>query len=172
LSNVLGGRDWKWSFFNPESIRKEWIYFNVLMPNLVSPQQEISSRNNNSCVLLIRWRDQVILLAGDIERSAERELLRFYKLPRVSVLVAPHHGSKTSSSQSFVDQLNPVHVVFSAGFQHRFGHPHPQVIQRYKNSGASLWSTAERGGVTFIWDHNAQLQVETAREIASPFWWR
>ena len=88
------------------------------------------------------------------------------------MLVAPHHGSKTSSSQPFVDQLNPAHVVFSAGFQHHFGHPHPQVIQRYKNSGASLWNTAERGGVTFIWDHNAQLQVEAAREIASPFWWR
>ena len=172
VDQCIRGRDWKWSFFNPETIKTEWIYFNVLMPNLVSAQQEITSRNNNSCVLLIRWRDQVILLAGDIERAAERELLRFYKLPRVSVLVAPHHGSKTSSSQPFVDQLNPAHVVFSAGFQHHFGHPHPQVIQRYKNSGASLWNTAERGGVTFIWDHNAQLQVETAREIASPFWWR
>lgn len=172
VDQCIRGRDWKWSFFNPETIKTEWIYFNVLMPNLVSAQQEITSRNNNSCVLLIRWRDQVILLAGDIERAAESELLRFYKLPRVSVLVAPHHGSKTSSSQPFVDQLNPVHVVFSAGFQHHFGHPHPQVVQRYKNSGASLWNTAERGGVTFIWDHNAQLQVETAREIASPFWWR
>ena len=72
VDQCIRGRDWKWSFFNPETIRTEWIYFNVLMPNLVSAQQEITSRNNNSCVLLIRWRDQVILLAGDIERAAER----------------------------------------------------------------------------------------------------
>ena len=172
VDQCIKSKHWKWSFFNPQSKKMEWLYFDVLMPNSLLPQQKIPSRNNYSCVLLVRWRDQVILLAGDIERAAERELLRLYKLPRVTVLVAPHHGSNTSSSQSFVDQLNPIHVVFSAGFRHHFGHPHPQVVQRYKNVGASLWNTADWGGVTFIWDHNAQLQVMTARQAESPYWWR
>jgi competence protein ComEC len=165
-------RRWSWRYFNPDRRRYESIYFDVLLPNSESPSQEIPSGNNYSCVLLVRWRNQSILLAGDIERAAEKRLLKRYKLAPVTVMVAPHHGSKTSSSWQFVTQLKPLHVVFSAGFRHQYGHPHPQVVQRYKDLGTTVWNTADQGGITFIWDHNAKIETVTARATPPLYWWR
>jgi competence protein ComEC len=171
IETCVEAKRWVWSFINPNDRRREWIYFDVLMP-FSNLSTEIPAGNNYSCVLLIRWRDQSILLAGDIERRAERQFLQRYNLSSVTLLVAPHHGSKTSSSNDFVNQLNPSHVVFSAGYRHHFGHPHAVVVDRYKKSGAVLWNTAENGGLTFSWDQHAQLQVLTARKIPPSFWWR
>ena len=165
-------RHWSWLYFNPKNRRYESIYFDVLLPDSESPLKEIPSGNNYSCVLLIRWRDQSILLTGDIERAAEKKLLNRYKLAPVTVMVAPHHGSKTSSSWQFVTQLKPLHSVFSAGFRHQYGHPHPQVVQRYKDLGSTLWNTADQGGITFIWNHNAEIETVTARATPPLYWWR
>ena len=172
VGQCVKSKHWSWPYFNPNSGHREWIYFDVLMPYPESLGQQIPAGNNYSCVLLIRWRDQVILLTGDIERAAEKALLRRYRLPPVTVLVAPHHGSKTSSSQQFIDQLNPTYVVFSAGYRHHFGHPHPEVVRRYKGASADLWNTADRGGITFVWKHNAELQVLAARDAPPSYWWR
>ena len=127
----------------------EWIYFNILLPKLKQGAPIIKDSNNNSCVLLIRWRDISILLPGDIEKQAERLLLESYQLPPVDLLVAPHHGSKTSSGKNFVEHLMPAHVVFSAGYRHHFGHPHEDVVTRYQQLGSQLWSTADDGTITF-----------------------
>jgi len=171
IQSCVEPKRWAWQFESPKNNRREWIYFDVLMP-IPEPSKQIPAGNNYSCVLLIRWRDQSILLTGDIERRAERQFLQRYNLSSVTLLVAPHHGSKTSSSNDFVKQLNPSHVVFSAGYRHRYGHPHPLVVNRYKQQGAVLWNTAEKGGLTFIWDHNAQLQVRGTRNTPPSFWWR
>lgn len=142
---------WRWEFKNSSS-KAEWIYFDILLPKLVSTGAAIEDSNNNSCVLLIRWRDISILLPGDIERQAEQLLLENYQLSPFDVLVAPHHGSKTSSGRIFIEQLKPAHVVFSAGFRHHFGHPHPDVVARYRRFGSKLWITADNGAVTFEWN--------------------
>ncbi|MFL2499489.1 MAG: ComEC/Rec2 family competence protein [Porticoccaceae bacterium] len=131
-----------------------------------------TSLNNFSCVLLIRWRDKSILLTGDIEKSAETKLLAYYKLPTIDVLVAPHHGSKTSSSQDFVDRLKPMHVIFSAGFRHHFGHPHRDIVNRYIESGAKLWNTALDGGISFEWDAKGDLSINRTRASGLRYWWR
>lgn len=95
-------RNWTWLYVN-SSVETEWIYFNILLPKLKQAAPIIKDSNNNSCVLLIRWRDISILLPGDIEKQAERLLLESYQLPPVDLLVAPHHGSKTSSGKNFVE---------------------------------------------------------------------
>jgi competence protein ComEC len=123
--------------------------FDVLIPIKSALSENLPDNNNASCVLLIRWRDKSFLLSGDIEKSAEFELLKRYKMPAITVLVAPHHGSQTSSSQAFVDQLQPAHVVFSAGYRHHFGHAHTNVVNRYKVLGSELWNTAIDGGISF-----------------------
>jgi competence protein ComEC len=142
------------------------------MPIKKNLNHVIADENNFSCVLLVRWRDHSILLAGDIEKSAELIFLQHYNLPPVTVLLAPHHGSKTSSSKPFVDQLQPQHVVFSAGYRHHFGHPHIDVVNRYKASGSKLWNTASSGSVSFEWDINGDLEILTARKHKPEYWWR
>lgn len=90
----------------------------------------------------------------------------------MTVLVASHHGSKTSSSKPFVDQLQPQHVVFSAGYRHHFGHPHIDVVDRYKASGSKLCNTASSGSISFEWDINSDLEILTARKHKPEYWWR
>ena len=164
------GQRWFW----PEIPKdyKDTIEFNVLAPKSNLKISSGQPANNSSCVLLIRWRDQLILLPGDIQKSQEMALLAEQLLPQVALLIAPHHGSKTSSTESFVQQLRPAHVVFSAGYKHHFGHPHSDVVGRYQAVGSSLWYTANQGGVSFIWDTNGALSVETARQLRGAYWWR
>ena len=172
ISQCHSTRGWSWPVRGASYFTQEQIYFDVLMPIKKNLNQVIADENNFSCVLVVRWRDQSILLAGDIEKSAESIFLQHYNLPPVTVLVAPHHGSKTSSSKPFVDQLQPKHVVFSAGYRHHFGHPHIDVVDRYKASGSKLWNTASSGSVSFEWDINGDLEILTARKHKPKYWWR
>ena len=124
------------------------------------------SGNNSSCVLRIRWRDIQVLLPGDIESAAEYQLLHSGRLndARMDLLIAPHHGSKTSSTPRFVQQLRPKNVVFSAGFQHQFGHPHPSVTKRYDAVQSQIWNTAEQGAITFEWLDSSEATRQHSRQ--------
>ena len=157
------------------------------------------SGNNSSCVLRIRWREISVLLPGDIERTGEYQLLDSGRLldssvlnspvlnssvlnssalngpalngSAVDLLVAPHHGSKTSSTPRLVQQLRPKQVVFSAGYQHQFGHPHASVSKRYVDAGSEIWNTAEQGAITFEWLLSGELNITAARRETQR-WWR
>ena len=129
--------------------------------------------NNRSCVLLISYHNQHILLPGDIERVAESRLLRegaFAGLPRLTLLVAPHHGSNTSSSRAFLQALKPGHVVFSAGYKHHFGHPHPKVMARYQMLGTQQWQTALSGALVFRWHEQGELAISETRHKSRRYW--
>ncbi|MEX2962220.1 DNA internalization-related competence protein ComEC/Rec2 [Microbulbifer sp. TYP-18] len=134
---------------------------------------EISGEiNDHSCVALAHWRGVRVLLAGDISAAAEREMVRRIPPPGpVDLLVAPHHGSRTSSSDGFIQWARPRNVVFSAGFRHHFGHPHPQVVTRYVQAGARVFNTADSGAVTFLWSDDSGLRVSEARD-GGRFWYR
>ncbi|WP_226661739.1 DNA internalization-related competence protein ComEC/Rec2 [Microbulbifer aggregans] len=127
--------------------------------------------NDHSCVGLLRWRDTRVLFTGDISRKVERELaLRYPDFPPVDLLVAPHHGSRTSSSPALIRWARPERVVFSAGYRHHFGHPHPDVVERYRESGARLFNTADLGAVRFSWGEGQLLpNIECGRESLR-FW--
>lgn len=161
---------WSWHYWNSNRNILESIEFYVLWPEPnVSP---LTTSNNSSCVLFIRWRDQQILLTGDIEKTTEKTLIERYSIESLTLLLAPHHGSKTSSSWPFISQLRPSHVVFSAGHRHHFGHPHAAVVNRYAKIGSALWNTAYDGGVTFTWESTGELKVDTARSRNWQYWWR
>lgn len=172
ISQCHSKKSWSWPVKDAVYFERDRVYFDVLMPIRKHKSQAIPDENNYSCVLLIRWRDQSILLAGDIEKSAESIFLKHYNLPPVTVLLAPHHGSKTSSSKLFVDRLKPQHVVFSAGYRHHFGHPHIDVVNRYREMGSRLWNTASSGSISFEWNIDGELDILTARKHKYAYWWR
>lgn len=105
-------------------------------------------RNDASCVLAVRGAHGTLLLPGDIERSGERALLaRAGARLRADVLVAPHHGSRSSSSEAFVQAVRPRYVLFPVGYRNRHRHPHPAVVERYRALGASLYDSPSAGAV-------------------------
>ncbi|WP_278248695.1 DNA internalization-related competence protein ComEC/Rec2 [Marinobacter halodurans] len=126
--------------------------------------------NAASCVLRIRRNGYAIILPGDITEEQEHRWLRSH--PPLSglrrIVVAPHHGSRTSSSPDWVRQLAPELVVFSAGYRHPYGHPAPEVRRRYRAVGARTVNTATSGAVHVRLENDApSLHVERAD---APFW--
>ena len=105
--------------------------------------------NNASCVLHIEAAGgHRLMLTGDIESAAEYRLLRGHAdALSAEVLVAPHHGSKTSSMPAFVRAVAPKIAVFPAGHLNRFRFPDRQVVARYAAAGATLYQTGESGAV-------------------------
>ncbi|MDC8830931.1 DNA internalization-related competence protein ComEC/Rec2 [Alteromonas gilva] len=95
------------------------------------------SENDRSCVLLIGDDKHKVLLPGDIEQHAESALLAGKQALRASVLLAPHHGSNTSSSAQFIARVDPQYVVYSQGWLNRWGFPDERVRARYQHLNAS-----------------------------------
>jgi len=108
-----------------------------------------SDSNQKSCVLQVQAGDERLLLTGDIDAQAERALLKTPLAVPTQWLQAPHHGSRTSSSMVFLKALSPAAVLVSRGRGNTFGHPHPQVMARYKALGVQVLDSAEQGAVRF-----------------------
>ena len=105
-----------------------------------------SNKNDRSCTLLISNEQTSAYLSGDIGQKAEAGLLA--RLPRdIDFLLAPHHGSGSSSSYRFTRYLSPRWVVYSAGYANQYGHPHKRTLGRYKLEGAAQVSTAQQGAL-------------------------
>ena len=105
-------------------------------------------RNDDSLVLELRYGDVSIVLPGDIEAGVEGAVAANLDPAAWRVVKAPHHGSRTSSSSAFVAALRPSVAIVSAGRDHRFGHPHPEVVARYEAAGAVVLATGDEGAVT------------------------
>jgi competence protein ComEC len=109
-------------------------------------QQE--RRNNASLVIRAGFEKTAFLLTGDIMAGAEEALVQREGLRLAStVLFAPHHGSRTSSSDSLIAAVQPQMVVISAGVDNRFGFPHREVTDRYHGAGSRIWCTCIHGAV-------------------------
>lgn len=132
--------------------------------------------NDASCVVRIYHSESGTewLLPGDITDHVEAQYLDYLaarkdvQVPVTRVLVAPHHGSKTSSSEAWVRALNPDQVIYTAGYRHRYGHPHPTVTARYAGIGAVSLNTACSGSIVMTIVDN-QLALKEMRH-RSPFW--
>ena len=123
--------------------RHDGIEFGFVHPHYNS----ILDGNNASCVLMIRVGEHRLLLTGDIEQPVEEQLLRDGVIGPVDALIVPHHGSRTSSSLPFVRALRPKLAIVSAGFGNRWGLPKPEVVDRWKDSGAEVLITSTSGAV-------------------------
>jgi competence protein ComEC len=116
-----------------------------------APDETASKDNNLSMVLRIDEPPQSVLFTGDIEAAAERALLA--RTPpamlAATVLKAPHHGSRTSSSAAFVAAVRPQVAVLSLGYRNSFGFPAPEVVAHYLAAGARVYRTDQTGAVSF-----------------------
>ncbi len=127
---------------------KSFVFDDVTFSFIHPAEDDLGSDNNLSCVLLVHYGRSRIVIAGDIETQSERLLIdRLGERLPVSVLIAPHHGSRSSSSDAFVSTLPSDVVIFAAGEHNKFGFPHPEVIQRYRESGSKLFNTGEHGAL-------------------------
>jgi competence protein ComEC len=124
------------------------------------------SRNNASCVLRIAAGGHALLLTGDIERRAELELVQAGPV-KSDIVVVPHHGSRTSSTPGFVAAVSPRWAIVPVGYRSRFGHPHPQVLERYREAGARIARTDLDGAIRI---KLGELEVRREREIRARYW--
>jgi competence protein ComEC len=122
------------------------------------PAEGGGSDNNNSVVLRITLGKHVILLTGDIEKAAERALVQ--QDLKADVVKVPHHGSKTSSTDSFVLATKPTFAIISVGRNSMFGHPHEEVVQRWQSNGATVLTTGNHGTITVTTD-GKELRLKT-----------
>jgi competence protein ComEC len=129
------------------------------------------SANNRSCVLLIEYAGQRILLPGDIEGRVENRLVNQRHLPEaLTLVVASHHGSRSSSTSTFVSHVRPEFVVYSAGYRSQHGHPHQEVVARYAARGSRAFNTAEGGALVFSWQEGV-LQPVRQQRLYQPRYW-
>ncbi len=152
-----------------------WVWDDVQFEVLHPDESYSGSKNDRSCVLMITSGDGVrTLLTGDIEARGERQLIE-RGLGAVAILLSPHHGSATSSSRDFVRMLAPEFVVHTTGFRNRYGFPHLQVQQTYRQQGTVQFNTAISGAVTFTLGGEQRIDVSAYRPQQQTFWhsdWR
>ena len=124
-------------------------------------------RNDDSLVLELRWRDVSVLITGDIGKTVERDVASAIPPARLRVVKVPHHGSLTSSTVSFLAALHPQIAVASAGRGNHFGHPVPDVLQRYRSIGAEVFRTDQDGAVMIDTDgHSIDVRTFTDRRVS------
>lgn len=118
------------------------------------------SDNNNSIVFRLIYGSRSFLFTGDIEAQTERLLAQQPETLAADVVKVAHHGSKTSSTEEFVNAAKAKFAVISVGRESQFGHPHPQPLERWQKANAQILTTGENGTITFTTD-GTDLQLET-----------
>jgi competence protein ComEC len=144
--------------------RGQTLKFGSATVEVLYPRQDTSpsapSDNNHSVVIRIVYGNRAFLLTGDIEREAESALVDGGGTLRADLIKVPHHGSRTSSTAEFVDSVKPEYAVISVGRHSRFGHPHPEVVERWSAFGAKVMTTGARGMISISTD-GSDLSVQT-----------
>ena len=125
------------------------LSFNILWPT----EKQISENilNNNAIVMKLHYRNFSMLFTGDIEEPAEKAILNTYKnkleIFQSTILKVAHHGSKSSSTQEFLDVVKPKIALIGVGENNLFGHPNAHVIERLEECGIKVFRTDESGEI-------------------------
>ena len=155
IEPCLRGDSWNW----------DGLSFQVLHPGQGLPYL----RNNSSCVLSAGRAGASVLLSGDIEDFVETRLV-LESLNSHRILIVPHHGSSSSSSDAFIDSVRPELAVASAALGNRFGFPREAVRRAYKKRGIKLITTGECGGIRLLVEPGVELQASSARLERRRIW--
>ena len=140
------------------------VAFEILYPKKDFLDRRIKDKwrdtNNNSIVVKADFGNYSFLIPGDIMKNSERELVSMAgeKLSS-TVLIAPHHGSGSSSTSLFLDKVNPEYIVISSGWKNRFRFPHPSVLKRYAGLGSKIFRTDINGAISMLTDgHSMEIR--------------
>jgi competence protein ComEC len=140
---------------------------------ILSPPPDYSARqpgNNDSLAFRITYGTRSFVLTGDMERPREERLLSDGRVLHTDVLKVGHHGSKTSTSQPFLDAVSPLIAVISAGYENSFGHPHRDVVARLAERHSAIFRTDLDGLVTVRSDGHRLWMDTTVWEGGSAWW--
>jgi competence protein ComEC len=153
----LAGAGWEW----------DGVRFEVLHPLAIEPAAKSNAR---SCVIRVSTPAASVLIPGDIEREQELALVAaFGERLASTVLIAPHHGSRTSSSAPFLQAVRPQLGIIQNGYRNRFGHPAPDVVARYREHGIALRSSPACGAWTWRSDASPASGA-CQRDVARRYW--
>jgi competence protein ComEC len=161
LTRCEAGQSWEW----------DGVHFTFLHPR-VADYPPVGERpvkpNALSCVLRISNGRSSVLLAGDIERAQEEALLRQPEALRADVLLVPHHGSKTSSSEAFIAAVSPRWALVQSGYRNRYGHPAAPVVERYRARGIALVDSPHCGAMH--WRSMQPDALACERQMRARYW--
>jgi competence protein ComEC len=151
------GQRWAW----------DGVAFEVLHP--AAPDYQAPRKPNAmTCVLRVANDRRAVLLAGDIEQAQEARLVPDAAAVRADLLLVPHHGSKTSSSEAFLAAVQPSVALVQAGYRNRFGHPAAAVLERYRSRGVAVIDSAHCGAA--FWRSDPGREVDCQRDRAPRYW--
>ena len=153
------GQQWQW----------DGVRFEILNPPATSYDESGRRDNDYSCVLKVSQGRESLLVTGDAERRGELELLESDADMSATVLVAGHHGSRTSSLPEFVERVHPRYGVFTVGYRNRFGHPHPQVVTRFREIDANILRS-DTGGLIRLTFGEAGVVASEYRRSHRRYW--
>lgn len=151
----LAGTRWEW----------DGVKFEIIYPTT----ETLHLGNNSSCVIKIDNGYASTLLTGDIEKFAEESLLSSEQALKSTLLIAPHHGSKSSGLKAFIAAVSPSYVIYSAGYLNRYHFPHPAIVAAYQDIGAKSLLTATSGAIQFKIYHD-HLDQHAYRDVHRRFW--
>ena len=149
------GQGWHW----------DGVRFEVLWP----PRDSVFDGNDGSCVLRVSSPHGSVLLTGDIEKPAERALLQLPGNLHSTVLQVPHQGSRTSSTEAFIDAVSPAMALVSTGYLNQYRHPHTEVRQRYLERRIAWYNTAHTGALTVAF-RSAGRSIRLQRSLSPRPW--
>lgn len=156
----MAGQSWDW----------DGVRFTLLHPTAGDYEKPTRKTNDMSCVLRVARIDNAdrgVLLTADIEARDEKALLaRSPEALRSAVMLAPHHGSRTSSTPEFIAAVNAREVIFPVGYRNRFNHPRPDVVERY--AGRRLWRSDYDGAVRIVLSN--EIDVTSYRRERRRYW--
>jgi len=155
------GQHWRW----------DGVQFEVLWPY---PDIAVAGDNNQSCVLRVQAGEHVLLLTGDLEAPGELHLVEQTPAEKLKahLLVLGHHGSKTSSTVTMLEAVQPQEVIAAVGYRNRFKHPAKVVLQRLADKGIPGWRSDATGALLYDIVPNAPWPVVQRWRLQHPHYWR
>ncbi len=156
----FAGQQWAW----------DGVHFEMLHPTTVMTKK----RNDHSCVLKVTAGTQSVLLTADIEAKSEHSIIENMpeKLP-ATVMLVPHHGSRTSSTLEFIRAINPQIAIIPVGYLNQYGHPKPDIVERYKKENILLLDTVKQGAISFVLNkksNNNSVNIQAYRQENQRYW--
>lgn len=119
---------------------------------VLSPKGKEKGENDSSIVIWAKLGGLTWLFTGDLEEAGEKFIVSTYPELRANILKVAHHGSKTSSADPFLSLVRPSVAIISVGERNRYGHPHKEVIERFKKIGTEIWRTDKQGAISYVFN--------------------
>lgn len=146
------------------------LTLNTVTATVLGPVESYAETNDTSIVVKLEFGDTAFLFTGDMETSAENDMLDYWEGRmdwNVDVLKVGHHGSSTSSSYRFVYETDPEYAIISCGKNNSYGHPHDEIVDRYQDAGVPMFRTDELGTIIAVSD-GSKITITWENQNAQP----